>query len=105
MDTQLVTQSLADSDELRQRGTSFDAGQVPRVRRTFARSSPNPNSRRLTHHEHKHSNPSVVLVHGGFVDGSGWQAVYDLLTRTGSTSASCRTRRCPSRATSRPPSR
>ena len=24
--------------------------------------------------------PSVVLVHGGFVDGSGWQGVYDLLT-------------------------
>jgi pimeloyl-ACP methyl ester carboxylesterase len=26
---------------------------------------------------------SVVLVHGGFVDGSGWQAVHDLLTRDG----------------------
>src|SRR5882724_4136344 len=26
---------------------------------------------------------SVVLVHGGFVDGSGWQQVYDLLTRDG----------------------
>ena len=26
---------------------------------------------------------NVVLVHGGFVDGSGWQAVYDLLTRDG----------------------
>ena len=24
--------------------------------------------------------PNVVLVHGGFVDGSGWQGVYDLLT-------------------------
>jgi len=24
-----------------------------------------------------------VLVHGGFVDGSGWRAVYDLLTRDG----------------------
>jgi pimeloyl-ACP methyl ester carboxylesterase len=24
---------------------------------------------------------NVVLVHGGFVDGSGWQAVYDLLTK------------------------
>ena len=21
--------------------------------------------------------PNVVLVHGGFVDGSGWQGVYD----------------------------
>jgi len=27
--------------------------------------------------------PSVVLVHGGFVDGSGWQGVYDLLTADG----------------------
>lgn len=27
--------------------------------------------------------PSVVLVHGGFVDGSGWQGVYDLLTGDG----------------------
>ncbi|MGW3008616.1 alpha/beta fold hydrolase [Streptomyces sp. NPDC001219] len=27
--------------------------------------------------------PSIVLVHGGFVDGSGWQAVYDLLTHDG----------------------
>jgi pimeloyl-ACP methyl ester carboxylesterase len=26
---------------------------------------------------------SVVLVHGGFVDGSGWQPVYDILTRHG----------------------
>lgn len=27
--------------------------------------------------------PTVVLVHGGFVDGSGWQAVHDLLTHDG----------------------
>jgi pimeloyl-ACP methyl ester carboxylesterase len=26
---------------------------------------------------------NIVLVHGGFVDGSGWQAVYDLLTKNG----------------------
>jgi pimeloyl-ACP methyl ester carboxylesterase len=26
---------------------------------------------------------NVVLVHGGFVDGSGWQGVHDLLTRDG----------------------
>ncbi|MCX4673102.1 alpha/beta hydrolase [Streptomyces sp. NBC_01381] len=26
---------------------------------------------------------NVVLVHGGFVDGSGWQAVHDSLTRDG----------------------
>jgi pimeloyl-ACP methyl ester carboxylesterase len=27
--------------------------------------------------------PNVVLVHGGFADGSGWRGVYDLLTRDG----------------------
>jgi hypothetical protein len=26
---------------------------------------------------------TVVLVHGGFVDGSGWQAVYHQLTNDG----------------------
>ncbi|MEV0350103.1 alpha/beta hydrolase [Nonomuraea sp. NPDC050680] len=26
---------------------------------------------------------NIVLVHGGFVDGSGWQDVYDELTRNG----------------------
>ncbi|MDX6325658.1 MAG: hypothetical protein QOK15_2012 [Nocardioidaceae bacterium] len=29
------------------------------------------------------STPNVVLVHGGFVDGSGWRAVYDRLTGEG----------------------
>jgi hypothetical protein len=27
--------------------------------------------------------PTVVLVHGGFVDGSGWQGVYSLLKQDG----------------------
>ena len=27
--------------------------------------------------------PTVVLVHGGFVDGSGWKPVHDILTRDG----------------------
>ena len=26
---------------------------------------------------------NVVLVHGGFVDGSGWQSVYGILTKDG----------------------
>ena len=26
---------------------------------------------------------NVVLVHGAFVDGSGWQPVYDILTKDG----------------------
>ncbi|WP_426563354.1 alpha/beta fold hydrolase [Angustibacter sp. McL0619] len=29
------------------------------------------------------STPNVVLVHGGFVDGSGWKAVYERLTTYG----------------------
>ena len=27
--------------------------------------------------------PSVVLVHGGFVDGSGWESVYEILRKDG----------------------
>jgi poly(3-hydroxybutyrate) depolymerase len=27
--------------------------------------------------------PTVVLVHGGFVDGSGWEDVYKVLKRDG----------------------
>src|SRR5438105_14059197 len=26
---------------------------------------------------------TIVLVHGGFVDGSGWQPVYNILTKSG----------------------
>jgi pimeloyl-ACP methyl ester carboxylesterase len=29
------------------------------------------------------STKNIVLVHGGFVDGSGWKGVYDLLSRDG----------------------
>ncbi|MDP9194848.1 MAG: alpha/beta hydrolase [Acidobacteriota bacterium] len=28
---------------------------------------------------------TIVLVHGGFVDGSGWQPVYNILTKSGHT--------------------
>jgi pimeloyl-ACP methyl ester carboxylesterase len=30
-----------------------------------------------------HPRANIVLVHGGFVDGSGWRAVYDLLAQDG----------------------
>ena len=30
-----------------------------------------------------HPRANIVLVHGGFVDGSGWRPVYDLLTQDG----------------------
>src|ERR1700704_4741167 len=26
---------------------------------------------------------NIVLIHGGFVDGSGWEGVYDILTKDG----------------------
>ena len=29
------------------------------------------------------SMPSIVLVHGGFVDGSGWEGVYHALRKQG----------------------
>ena len=29
------------------------------------------------------STPTVVLVHGGFVDGSGWEGVYNILKKDG----------------------
>jgi pimeloyl-ACP methyl ester carboxylesterase len=29
------------------------------------------------------STPTVVLVHGGFVDGAGWEGVYNILTKDG----------------------
>jgi pimeloyl-ACP methyl ester carboxylesterase len=32
-----------------------------------------------------HMNTNVVLVHGGFVDGSGWEGVYQLLKKDGYT--------------------
>ena len=30
---------------------------------------------------------SIVLVHGGFVDGSGWEGVYNILRKDGYTVA------------------
>src|SRR4029450_8448336 len=29
------------------------------------------------------STPTIVLVHGGFVDGSGWEGVYNILRKDG----------------------
>lgn len=33
--------------------------------------------------ENANGHPNVVLVHGGFVDGSGWEEVHKILTRDG----------------------
>ena len=44
---------------------------------------------------------NVVLVHGGFVDGSGWEPVYNALKKDGYTrQPSSRTRRSRSPTTS-----
>ena len=43
---------------------------------------------------------SIVLVHGGFVDGSGWEGVYDILKKDGYDVTSSRIRRSPSPMTS-----
>ena len=49
---------------------------------------------------------NIVLVHGGFVDGSGWQGVYDAAdSRRLHGWRSCRTRRCHWTGTSPPPTR
>ena len=42
---------------------------------------------------------NVVLVHGGFAGGSGWQAVHDLLARDGYRVAVVQSRPCPWRTT------
>ena len=36
-----------------------------------------------TAHDPTHRINHIVLVHGGFVDGSGWRGVYDILTQDG----------------------
>ncbi len=45
---------------------------------------------------------NVVLVHGGFVDGSGWQGVYDLLTADGFNVSVVQNQTLSLEATSRP---
>jgi len=33
--------------------------------------------------DNTHDSPTIVLVHGGFVDGSGWEDVYRILKKDG----------------------
>jgi hypothetical protein len=49
------------------------------------------------------TNPAatIVLVDGGFVDGSGWRPLYDLLTDDGYHVAVVQHPTCPCRATPR----
>jgi hypothetical protein len=42
---------------------------------------------------------AVVLVHGGFVDGSGWQGVYDLLKQHNYEVSIVQNPRCHSKVT------
>jgi len=48
---------------------------------------PGPSTQEPSHQETRTSvaRPTVVLVHGGFVDGSGWQGVYKILRKDGYT--------------------
>jgi hypothetical protein len=48
------------------------------------------------------SKPAVVLVHGGFVDGSGWQRVYSRLRQDGYGVSIVQNPTCRSRTTLRP---
>jgi pimeloyl-ACP methyl ester carboxylesterase len=45
---------------------------------------------------------NIVLVHGGFVDGSGWQGVYDTLRKKGYNVAIVQNPRSHSQTTWRP---
>ena len=46
---------------------------------------------------------NIVLVHGAWVDASGWKPVYDILVAKGSMSPWCRSRKRPSVTMSRQP--
>src|SRR4029077_13596059 len=47
---------------------------------------PDPGPATTPHHaETAAARPTIVLVHGGFVDGSGWQGVYGMLRKDGYT--------------------
>jgi hypothetical protein len=43
----------------------------------------------------EHRIRNIVLVHGAWVDGSGWKGVYDILVKDGYTSAWSKSRRRP----------
>ncbi len=54
------------------------------------------------------SAPTVVLVHGGFVDGAGWEGVYGILKNDGynvSIVQNPTTSRSPSESSPRSPAR
>jgi hypothetical protein len=61
-----------------------DAHARPASVEVTSRSHPGPNLGRCR--QIGNASPeikNIVLVHGGFVDGSGWQGVYDRLTADG----------------------
>ena len=45
------------------------------------------NKERITMTQSRTAVKNIVLVHGGFVDGSGWEGVYNALKRDGYTIA------------------
>src|ERR1700686_5192177 len=65
-------QALAAALALSAQATHLSAQAQLRSQQDAGRGSPLSNAR-----------PSIVLVHGGFVDGSGWEGVFDLLRKDG----------------------
>src|SRR5271154_3615184 len=56
--------------------------QIWQVRTRKLRSCSNSEGRNIMA-EHSASQATIVLVHGGFVDGAGWEGVYNILKKDG----------------------
>ena len=81
---QIAEEYLAEHPWLYEELSSFDARAGTRHRPTVADDHVGLIRGRLTNRRSSMTDVrNVVLVHGGFVDGSGWQGVYDLLTADG----------------------
>ena len=59
-------------------------GMITQAAPAGAQSGPS-DTNRSSDQAHSAALPAIVLVHGGFVDGSGWQGVYQQLRRDGYT--------------------
>src|SRR5712691_8531839 len=64
-------------------GTGRHGGIRGLIQRTGRKHAPNARSGEGEDHHERNPAANIVLVHAGFVDGSGWRAVYDLLTQDG----------------------
>ena len=59
-------------------------GVMTQVAQLHAQSGPSARGQSETS-PRRQAGPAIVLVHGGFVDGSGWEAVYRILKKSGFT--------------------